>query len=89
MSVDLALLQKLAGPYETASGFKFDIVLDSDGQLHFVVSGEPDALLIPYKGTTFRVKEFSDLTLEFVVENGAVKELRQRDPSGEYVFKRR
>jgi hypothetical protein len=45
--------------------------------------------LIHYKGLKFRLKEFSDLVFEFVIENGEVKALKQRDPSGEYVFTRR
>jgi hypothetical protein len=36
----------------------------------------------------FRVKAFSDVVFEFVLENGQVKALKQTDPSGENVFKR-
>jgi len=35
------------------------------------------------------VKDFADVVLEFVVENGQVKALKERDPSGENVFVRK
>ena len=82
------LLAKLAGPYETATGFKFKVVLKEDGFLYVVFPGQPDERLLPYKGLSFRIKEFSDVTFEFVVEDGVVKALKQRDPSGEFRFKR-
>jgi hypothetical protein len=88
-TVDPKLLAQLAGTYETATGSKFKIVLKEDGSLFFVAPGQPEQLLRPYKGLMFRVKEFSDLVFEFVVENGTVKALKQRDPSGEYTFTRK
>lgn len=88
-TVDPATLQKLAGTYETPSGAKFQVVLKEDGSLFIVLPGRPEDRLIPYKGLQFHVKEFSDLTVEFVVENGQVKAMKQRDPSGEYVFPRK
>ena len=48
----------------------------------------PKEKLIPYKGLTFCVERFSDMTFEFVVENSQVTALKQRVPSGEYVFVR-
>jgi hypothetical protein len=37
-------------------------------------------------GLTFRTPEFSDSTLEFVLQDGQVKGLKQKDPSGELTF---
>ena len=89
-SLDPSLLQQLAGTYETATGFKFQVVRkEKDNSLYFVVPGQPDEKLIHYKGLKFRMQEFSDLVLEFVEENGQIKALKQRDPSGEYVFTRK
>lgn len=89
-SLDPELLQQLAGTYETATGFKFQVVLkEEDSCLYFVVPGQPDEKLIHYKGLKFRIQDFSDLVLEFVEENGQIKALKQRDPSGEYVFTRK
>jgi len=88
-SLDPKLLQQLAGPYETPTGFKVQVVLKEDGNLYLVTPGQPDELLIPYKGLQFRLKEFSDLVLEFIMENGRVKAIKQRDPSGEYIITRK
>jgi hypothetical protein len=88
-TVDPGLLAKLAGPYETATGFKFQVVLKEDGALYIIFPNQPDQALLPYKGLTFRIKEFSDVTFEFVIEDGVVKALKQRDPSGEYTYTRK
>jgi len=83
------LLSKLAGTYENPTGVKFQVVLKQDGSLYLLSPGAPEEKLIPYKGLQFHFKEFSDLVLEFVMENEQVKALKQRDPSGEVVFPRR
>ncbi|MGK7914674.1 MAG: serine hydrolase [Prochloraceae cyanobacterium] len=88
-TLDPQLLTQLTGTYETPTSFKFKVVLKKDGFLYLVFPGQPDEKLIPYKGLTFRLQQFSDVTFEFVVENGQVKALKQRDPSGEYVFVQR
>jgi hypothetical protein len=88
-TVDPKLLKQLAGTYETPTGFKFQVVLKEDGSLYLVASGQPEDKLIPYKGLKFRIKQYADMVFEFVVENGQVKALKQRDPSGEYVFTRK
>jgi len=36
----------------------------------------------------FHVKDFSDLTFEFIMENGRAVALKQSDPAGEYINKR-
>ncbi len=83
------LLKQLAGTYETPTGFKFQVALKEDNVLYLVFPGEPAEKLIHYKGLKFQLKEFSDLVFEFVIENGEVKALKQRDPSGEQVFTRK
>ena len=88
-TLDSKTLALLAGTYETQTGFKFQVVLKEDGGLYLVYPGQPDELLIPYKGLTFRIKLFSDVVFEFVMENGQVKSLKQRDPGGENVFTRK
>lgn len=88
-SLEPELLKQLAGTYETATGFKFQVTLKEDNVLYLVFPGQPAEKLIPYKGLKFRLKEFSDLVFEFVIENGEVKALKQRNPSGEYVFTRK
>ncbi len=87
--LDPALVKQLVGTDETPSGAKAQIALTEEGGLKLVFPGQPDTRLIPYKGLTFKVAEFADLVFEFVMEGGAVKGLKQRDPSGEYLLPRK
>ena len=87
-TLDSQLLKQLAGTYETAVGFKLQVVLKEDDFLYLVIPGQPEEKLIPYKNLTFQIQKFSDLIFEFVLEKGEVKALKQIDPSGEYVFRR-
>ena len=82
-------LRQYAGHYETPTGAKFDVVLKQDGTLGIAFAGQPFQALVPWKPHRFRVKEFSDVVVEFVVENGQVKEMKQISPSGEFRFPRR
>jgi hypothetical protein len=79
------LLKKLAGTYETPTGFKFQVVLKEDGSLALAMPGRPEDRLHPYKGLKFRIPQFSDELIEFVMEDGEVKALKRINPSGEYV----
>ncbi len=87
-ALDPAQGQRLAGTYETPSGFKFQVVLRPGNGLYLISSGQPDEKLIPYKPLKFRKEEFADAVVEFVEENGKITGLKQIDPSGEYVSKR-
>ena len=51
--------------------------------------GAPDQKLLPYKGLKFKIPEFADVIVEFVEENGQITAIKQIDPSGEYVSKRK
>ena len=88
-TLDAALAERLAGTYETPSGFKFQVVARPGGGLYLVSSGSPEQKLIPYKRLIFRLAEFADSLVEFVEENGQITGLKQIDPSGEYPSKRR
>jgi hypothetical protein len=88
-ATDGALAERLAGTYETPNGLKFQVVTRPGGELYVLFPGQPDEKLIPYKGLKFRVPEFADVVFEFVEENGQVTSLKQTEPSGEYVFKRK
>jgi len=88
-TLDPQTLRQLAGTYETPTGGKFEVVTKDDGRLLLVFVGQPEQKLVPYKGLQFRIPEFSDVVFEFVMENGQVKALKQRDGSGEYVFPRK
>jgi hypothetical protein len=88
-ALDPELLEQLAGFYETPTGFTFQVVLKAEGGLFLAFPGQPDSELVPYEGLRFRIPEFSDIVFEFVVEDGQVKALKQRDASGEYTFTRK
>jgi hypothetical protein len=88
-ALDAGLAQRLAGTYETPDGLKFQVAARPGGLLYVLLPGQPDQRLIPYKGLKFRVQEFADETFEFVEESGQITSLKQADPSGEYVFKRK
>jgi CubicO group peptidase (beta-lactamase class C family) len=84
-----ATLRQYLGTYVTPSGGKFDVVLRSDGTLALQYANGTFQNLIPWQPRRFRIKEFADVTFEFVTENGRVTALKQTDPSGEFVFTRR
>ena len=88
-TLDAGLVSRLAGTYETPSGLKFQVAARPGNELYLIFPGQPELKLIPYKGLAFRVQEFADLVFEFVEENGQTTALKQTDPSGEYVFKKR
>jgi hypothetical protein len=87
--LDAGLFKQLAGVYETPTGVTFQVVVKADGSLYLAFVGQPEERLVPYKGLKFRVAQFSDTILEFVVENGQVKALKQRSPSAEFVYLRK
>jgi CubicO group peptidase (beta-lactamase class C family) len=87
-TLDPKLLEKLAGTYLTPSKVKFQVTYTPGTGLALAFPGGPPQKLIPVKGMQFRTPQFADVIYEFVLENGQVKGLKQRDPSGEYTFTR-
>ena len=87
-NLDPQLLEKLSGEYKTPTGFKFELVLKDDNFLYIIFPGQPTEKLIPYKDLTFKIERFSEMTFEFVMEDGEVKAIKQIDPSGEYSYQR-
>src|SRR5258707_3024855 len=87
-TVDPALLEKLAGTYLTPTKVKFQVVYQPGAGLSLVFPGGPPTKLLPIKGLKFRTPQFADDIYEFVIENGKVRALEERDPSGEFTFTR-
>jgi CubicO group peptidase (beta-lactamase class C family) len=87
-TIDPALLEKLAGVYMTPTKVKFQVLYQPGAGLSLAFPGGPPVKLIPIKGLRFRTPQFADNIYEFVMENGQVKALKERDPSGEYSFPR-
>ena len=79
-------LRAYLGSYVTPSGGKFDVVLRADGTLALQYASGTFQNLIPWQPRRFRIKEFADVTFEFLSENGRVTSLKQTAPSGEFVF---
>jgi CubicO group peptidase (beta-lactamase class C family) len=79
-----ATLQAYAGTYISPSGGKTVVTFQPGKGL--AIRGGPD--LQPWRPYQFRVKEFPDVVISFSVEGGKVLAMKQRDPSGEFVFPR-
>ena len=86
--LDPALLEKLAGVYMTPTKVKFQVLYQPGTGLSLAFPGGPPVKLIPIKGLKFRTPQFADDIYEFVMENGKVTALKERDPSGEFTFPR-
>lgn len=85
-TIDAKLLTQMAGTYETPSGGRFQIALAPGGALSLVYPGEPPIPLNQVKALTFRTPRFSDNIFEFVVQDGQVKGVKEKDPSGELTY---
>jgi CubicO group peptidase (beta-lactamase class C family) len=81
--LDPKLLADAAGAYQLPSGVRLIVAANQVGALSLAAPGDPVLPLIHLKGTQFRTPQFPDAIFEFVVENGRVTVLKQRDPSGE------
>ena len=87
-TLDAKLLESLAGTYLTPSKVKFQVTYQPGAGLALEFPGAPPQKLIPVKGLQFRTQRFADVIYEFVLENGQVKSLKERDPSGEFTYAR-
>jgi len=87
-TIDAKLLEKLAGTYVFPSKTKFQVTYQPGAGLSLAVPGAPPVKLIPVKGLQFRTPQFADDIYEFILENGEVKSIKERDPSGEYSYPR-
>jgi len=82
------MLEKLAGTYVTPTNVKFEVRYEPGAGLSIAFPGAPPQKLILVKGLQFRTPRFADDIYEFVLENGQVKALKERDPSGEFTYPR-
>lgn len=65
---DPAFLKNLIGAYELNGG-TLNLVISNQ---ELVITTAPAQHLEPYKGTTFKIREFSDQTLEFILDKAGV-----------------
>lgn len=87
-TIDPKLLESLAGTYLTPSKVKFQVLYQPGTGLSLAFPGQPPHPLVPLKGLKFRTPQFADDIFEFVLENGKVTGLKERDPEGEYTYPR-
>jgi CubicO group peptidase (beta-lactamase class C family) len=87
-TIDAKLLEKLAGTYVLPSKTKFQVAYQPGAGLTLVIPGAPPVKLTPVKGLQFRTPQFADDIYEFILENGQVTSIKERDPSGEYSYPR-
>ena len=85
---DPAVLAKYLGEYELA-GTIIKIVLKDDNKLVLTIHGQPNYDLLPYKKDKFRFKQFANLLVTFINENGVIKAFKFIDPSGVYQYNKR
>src|SRR5260370_33276701 len=83
-----AQLEKLAGDYITPTKVKFQVLYQPGTGLSLAFPGGPPQKLVPIKGLKFRTPQFADDIWEFVMENGKVTALKERNPEGEFTFPR-
>ncbi|HMF98758.1 MAG TPA: serine hydrolase [Vicinamibacterales bacterium] len=81
-----SLMTQLAGEYETPTGTKLQVKYQEATGLSLVPPGAPPVPLTQVKALRFRTPQFADVVFEFVVEDGRVRALKRRDPSGELSF---
>ena len=87
-TLEPGLLKKLAGFYMTPAHIKFQVVYQPGAGLSLLFAGGPPLKLTQVKGLRFKTPQSADDIFEFVMENGQVTSLNERDPSGEYSFPR-
>jgi CubicO group peptidase (beta-lactamase class C family) len=85
-AIDPKLLPQIAGTYETPGGVKILVRVAPDGKLSLAAPGQAPVPLNQVKGLVFRTPQFSDVTLEFLLRDGQVTALRQREPGAEFTW---
>lgn len=78
-------LAKYLGNYELA-GQTIKMSLNEDNKLEIVIPGQPVYELLPVKVDKFKLKQFSDVLVQFVYENGIVSGADLSQPSGVYRY---
>ena len=81
---EVATLRRYVGEYLSPAGAVFSVQLKDNGTLGVQQPGQPFQPLVPFKPHTFKIREFSDVTVRFEVAGGKVVTLIRSDPSGEH-----
>lgn len=84
--LDPAIAALLPGTYETASGYKCQVVQKEKGNLYFTEPGLLARQLLPYRAMEFRSPHASNVIYRFTMNDGVVTSMTYKTPSGEYVL---
>ncbi|WP_114972160.1 serine hydrolase [Rhodoferax ferrireducens] len=82
--VKASVAASLVGTYETASGFKCQVIQKNDHQLYFVEPGQIDRPLHSYRALEFRSPSAANIIFGFIMKEGTVSGMTYKTPSGEY-----
>jgi hypothetical protein len=74
------LLARLAGTYETATGYRFEVRLRQDETLWLVPPGQTETRFIAHRGMEFRNPSAPGSIFEFIEEHGEIKSMKQTTP---------
>jgi hypothetical protein len=87
--LEKAFLERFVGVYELA-GALLTVALRGDSTLQASVPGQPDYVLVPYKGTEFRLKGLSGFSIEFKRDaSGTVTGAVVTQPNGVFIAERK
>jgi hypothetical protein len=65
---------------------KILVAVAPGGKLSLNSPGAPPVPMTQVKGLVFRTPQFSDVTFEFVLQNGNVIAMKQKTPGAEFSF---
>src|SRR5882762_4629273 len=78
--------KELAASYQTPTGTRLQVRYQESTGLSLVAPGSPPLPLNQVKGLRFRTPRFSDTVFEFVMDNGRVTALEEREPGGDVSY---
>ncbi|MBK9745314.1 MAG: serine hydrolase [Chloroflexi bacterium] len=81
-------LEQFVGEYEVM-GMTISVSLRGEDILLASVPGQGDVVLEPYQGTTFNLKGLPGFSLEFVIADGVVTDVKISQPNGTFSGKKR
>jgi hypothetical protein len=82
---DPSFLTQYTGNYELA-GQTIKLSLNEDNKLVVVIPGQPVFELVPIKVDKFKIKQFSDIIIQFINENGMITGFDLSQPSGVFRY---
>jgi len=85
---DPSFLAKYTGSYELA-GQVFKLSLNENNKLVVVIPGQPVFEMVPVKVDKFKIKQFSDVVIQFINEKDMITGFDLSQPSGVYRYNRK